>query len=348
MRTTATGWISVGRTITIRRTGTSTVSSSRSSRDIFRGVSRVTERLLITGATGFVGRCAAAHWRERRPDVEVWGTSDRPRTDDYAPERYRQLDLRDGDAMKALVKACRPTRVLHLASLIAGHDLEALLSVNVLGTDRLYEALASAELPNLRIVQVASAAMYGRIGVDELPITEKQPFRPVTAYAVSKVAQEYLAIAAGYAKGLSIVRARAFNMLGPGQPEHLVPMTFVRQVKSVADGDTDRIRVGLTSARRDFVDVRDAVAAFDLMLEKGTAGTAYNVASGTDVSVDEIIREVLDVAGVEARIEVDESRLRPVDVPVVRADITEARRELGWQPKVPLRRSLEDMWREVS
>lgn len=305
------------------------------------------ERLLITGATGFVGTAAARFWRDRRPDVEVWGTSERPGPGEFAPGRYRRVDIRDADAVRSLVDEVRPTQVLHLASLIAGNDLEAFLAVNVLGTDRLYEALAAVS-PGASVVQVASAAMYGRIHGDELPISEKQPLRPVTAYAVSKVAQEYLSVASGYSRELRIVRARAFNMLGPGQPEQLVPMTFVRQIRDVAEGRADRVRVGLTSARRDFVDVRDAVAAFALMFTQGAPGEAYNIASGRDVSVDEIIDGLFEIAGIRVELEVDQRRLRPVDVPVVRADITKARSELGWEPEIGLRSSLEDMWSEMT
>jgi nucleoside-diphosphate-sugar epimerase len=306
-----------------------------------------TERLLITGATGFVGTCAARLWAVAHPDVEVWGTSERPGPGAFASDRYRQVDLRNEGSVLALVSEVRPTKVLHLASLIAGADLEAFLSVNVLGTDRLYGAL-TAEAPDATVVQVASAAMYGRIGEGELPVTEEQPLRPVTAYAVSKIAQEYLSIAAGPARGLKVVRARAFNMLGPGQPDHLVPMTFVQQLRSVERGEASTIRVGLTSARRDFVDVRDAVLGFAELLERGEPGEAYNIASGRDVSVDEIIEELMDVAGVRAEIEVDAARLRPVDVPVVRADITKVRRAVGWEPATPLRDSLEAMWKETA
>ena len=306
------------------------------------------QRLLVTGATGFVGAAVVRHWREQHHDVEVWATSDRPPTDDLVPSRYRQVDLLDAAAVRELVETCRPAAVVHLASLIAGADLEAYLSVNVLGTARLYDALADADLHDLRIVQVGSAAMYGRLSQDELPITEEQPMRPVTAYAVSKVAQDYLAVAYGHSRNLRIMRARVFNLLGPGQPEHLVPMTFAMQLAAVREGVADRIKVGLTTARRDFVDVRDAAAAFDAMLGRGVPGSVYNVASGRDVSVDEIIGELVDVAGVDARVEVDESRLRPVDVPVVRADIGKAGRELGWSPTIPLRESLESMWEAAS
>ena len=305
------------------------------------------ERLLVTGVTGFVGSAVLRHWSERHPRTEVWGTSDRPCPKWCEPSHYRQLDLRDEDAVRALVSDCRPTSVIHLASVIAGADLETYLSVNVVGTATLYEALTGKGTERPLVVQVGSAAMYGRLRDDELPVTEDQPFRPVTDYAVSKVAQEFASVAAGYSGGLPIVRARVFNLLGPGQPEHLVPMTFVRQLAAVRDGEAGSIRAGLTTARRDFIDVRDASGAFDALLEKGEPGAAYNVASGTDVSVQEVIGMLMEVAGLEAQVVVDESRLRPVDVPTVRADISKIRGDTGWEPGIGLRRSLEDMWRET-
>ena len=306
------------------------------------------DRVLITGATGFVGSAVVQYWAEQRPDVEVWGTSDRPCPRWMSPSRYRQIDLRDAEAVLSLVDESRPTAVVHLASVIAGVDLETYLSVNVVGTDRLYGALAGVCDEPPRVVQIGSAAMYGRVSGDDLPIHEDQPFRPVTEYAVSKVAQEYVAIASGYSRGLPIVRARVFNLLGPGQPEHLVPMTFACQLAAVAEGSTESIRAGLITARRDFVDVRDAARAFDLLLGSGVPGEVYNVGSGSDASVEELIRILIEVSGVEARIDVDEDRLRPVDVPRVLADISKIHEATGWEPRVGLRRSLEDMWREVA
>ncbi len=305
------------------------------------------ERLLVTGATGFVGSAVMQLWAEQHPDIEVWGTSDRPCPRCCEPARYRQIDLLDAESVRALVRECRPSAVVHLASVIAGADLETYLSVNVVGTARLYEALAGAGVEPARVVQIGSAATYGRLSESELPITEEQPFRPVTDYAVSKVAQEYVSVAAGYSHKLPIVRARVFNLLGPGQPECLVPMTFVRQLAAVRDGNADTVKAGLTTARRDFVDVRDAARAFDLLIERGTAGAAYNVASGRDVSVQEVIEMLMEVAGVSAPLVVDEDRLRSVDVPRVQADTTRMRDEIGWEPRVELRRSLEDMWREM-
>ena len=304
-------------------------------------------RILVTGATGFVGLWTLRRLRDARPDAEVWATSERPDPGDLPAARYRQLDLRDETAVRGLVRDCRPTGVVHLASLIAGADLEAYLSVNVLGTGRLYDALAAEGPADLRIVQVGSAAMYGALKDDELPVREEQALRPVTPYAVSKVAQEYLATSAGLSQGLAIVRARIFNLLGPGQPPGLVPMTFIRQLADVRRGAAERLRVGLVTARRDFVDVRDAVRALDLLLSRGEVGLAYTVASGRDVSVQEIIDELLALTGIEAPVEVEASRLRPVDVPVVRADVSRIADAVGWEPEIGLRESLAAMWSET-
>lgn len=300
-------------------------------------------RYLVTGATGFVGRWvldAAAS----DGDSVVWATGAEPDPGDLRADGYRTVDFEDADAVSELVREARPTRVVHLASLIAGSDLERLLRVNAVGTENLYGALAALAEPELRIVQVGSAAMYGTVGEDELPIKEDQPFRPVTPYAVSKVAQEYVAMASGLSDGLSIVRARIFNLLGPGQPEHLVPATFVRQLRAVARGESDSLRVGWTEARRDFVDVRDAVSALLVLGERGVPGRAYNVASGRDVSIAEVIDELMRVSGVAAPVEVEERRLRSVDVPRVVADVSLIESDAGWRATTTLGESLRDTW----
>ena len=305
------------------------------------------DRVLVTGATGFVGAWTLRRLRDSHPVTELWATSERPDPGELVCDHYRLVDLRDRSAVRALVDECEPTGVVHLASLIGGADLDAYLDVNVVGTARLYGALSGAGLTDTRIVQVGSAAMYGLIGEGDLPIPEKQPLRPVTAYAVSKVAQEYVALSMSVGTGLPIVLARIFNLLGPGQPADLVPMTFVHQLARVRGGEADRLKVGLVTARRDFVDVRDAVAALDAILESGEAGSVYNVASGRDVSVREVIDELLSVAGIDVPVEVEEARLREHDVPVVRADISRIM-ELGWEPGIGLRESLESMWAEVT
>lgn len=305
------------------------------------------DRLLVTGATGFVGLWVLRHWRATHPEVEVWATSERPRPAEIPESTYRRVDLLDADAVGRLVRAVQPTAVIHLAGRIGHAALAELLAVNVVGTENLYAALAQGADESLRIIQASSSAIYGPVSEEELPITEDQPLRPVSPYAISKAAQDMLAEATFRTRGLGIIRARPFNMLGPGQPASLVPMTFIEQLASVRAGRADSLTVGNTSPRRDFVDVRDVVAAFDLLLEKGRPGRAYNVGTGRDASIQELIDALLELTGLDVPVAVDADRVRAVDVPRVCADVSRLVEETGFRPTVPLSRSLEAMWAEA-
>ena len=305
------------------------------------------DRVLVTGATGFVGAWILRRLREAHPEAEVWATSELPDPTGLGCAHYRRADLRNRDEVATLVGGCRPSFVIHLASLISGGSLEEYLAVNVIGTANLYRAVLEAA-PAARVLQIGSAAEYGLVRPDELPITEEQPLRPVTEYALSKVAQEHLAVVVGMSRGLSIVRARIFNLVGPGQPDHLVPATFVRQLIAVRDGRADTLKVGDVSARRDFVDVRDAVDALDTLLYRGEPGSVYNVGSGRDASVREIIDELMEISGVRPPVTVEATRMRPADVPVVRAHVSKMRDAFGWQTRISLPSSLAAMWTEAA
>jgi len=304
------------------------------------------DRLLVTGATGFVGAWVLRRLREAHPEAEVWATSDLPDPAGLGSVHYRRVDLRDRRDVSSLLGDCRPSHVVHLASLISGGSLEEYLAVNVVGTANLYRAVLEAA-PAARILQIGSAAEYGLVRPDELPITEEQPLRPVTEYALSKVAQEHLAVVAGKSRGLSVVRARIFNLIGPGQPDHLVPATFVRQLLAVRDGRADTLKVGDVSSRRDFIDVRDAVDALDTLLYRGEPGSVYNVGSGHDASVREIVEELMVISGLRPAVAVEVARMRPADVPVVRARVSKMRDAFGWQTRISLRSSLAAMWAEA-
>lgn len=302
-------------------------------------------RLLVTGATGFVGSAVLAHFRKAGGDLQLWATSERPRPKDIEADEYRRVDLRDAEAVRKLVSEARCTNVIHLAGLMGAASMADLLEVNVLATESLFRALAETRSADrVRIVQAGSAAAYGSVAPADLPVSERQPLRPLTPYALSKAAQDALAQAMWVTDRLHVVTARVFNTMGPGQGSDLVPMTFVRQLKEIQAGKADRLRVGDTSSRRDFVDVRDVASALDALLEKGEPGRAYNVASGRDTSIREIIDELLRLWGADVPLEVAEDRVRPVDVPCVRADVSRIAAETGWRAEISWRQSLADMW----
>lgn len=302
------------------------------------------DRLLVTGATGFVGRWTLRHWRLSHPDTQVWATSNQPDCPRELADEFRVLDLRDGEAVRDLVRVCHPTQVIHLGGLVGQAPLAEHLAVNVLGTENLYSALADLEQSvEMRAVQAGTAAIYGRVRVDELPVSERNPPRPLTAYAVSKAMQDFLAEAFWRTRGLNIIRTRIFNLLGPGQPERLVPATFIRQLKQRRDGEP--LKVGNLRARRDFVDVRDVARAFDQLLYKGRPEEAYNIASGTSVAVRDVLKALLEVSGlVHVTIEEESTRMRDNDVPDVYGDTTAIIADTGWRPRISLRESLMAMW----
>jgi GDP-4-dehydro-6-deoxy-D-mannose reductase len=234
--------------------------------------------------------------------------------------------------------------VIHLAGLVAEAPLAEHLAINVLGTENLYNALTEMDCyKDLRVIQAGTAAIYGQIEPKELPISEKNPFRPITAYAISKMAQDYLADKFWRTKGLGAIRARIFNLLGPGQPKHLVPVTFIRQLKAMRDGDS--LKVGNLATRRDFIDVRDLVLAFDRLLNHGRPGAAYNIASGKSIAIWDIVNELISMSRLsDISIKPEYVRMRKNDIPDIFADTTSIAEAVEWQPQISLSNSLEDMW----
>jgi len=303
-------------------------------------------RLLVTGATGFVGSWTLRHWHTVHPEVEVWATSNQPASIAELSYKFSVFDLCEGNAVREFVRACNPTQVIHLAGLVAHASLAEHLAVNVLGTENLYNALADIDdSQEIRVVQAGTAAIYGQVLPGELPISEKNPFRPLTAYAMSKMAQDYLADMLWRTRGLGVIRARIFNLFGPGQPRHLVPVTFIRQLKAMHEGDL--LKVGNLATRRDFVDVRDVVLAFDRLLTDGRPGEAYNIASGKSIAIWDIVNELISMSRLnDISIKPEYERIRKNDVPDVFGDITAIAETVGWQPQISLQESLDAMWKE--
>lgn len=303
-------------------------------------------RLLVTGATGFVGSWTLRYWHKVYPEVEVWAISNQSSSIAELSYKFSVFDIRDCKAVRKFVRVCNPTHVIHLAGLVADAPLAEHLSVNVLGTENLYNALADIDdSKKIRIVQAGTAAIYGQVVPGELPISEKNPFRPLTAYAISKMAQDYLADTLWRTRALGVIRARIFNLFGPGQPQHLVPVTFIRQLKAIHEGDV--LKVGNLATRRDFVDVRDVVLAFDRLLTDGRPGEAYNIASGKSIAIWDIVNELISMSRLNGiSIKPEYERIRKNDVPDVFGDITAIIKAVGWQPQISLRESLDAMWKE--
>jgi len=262
-----------------------------------------------------------------------------------------RVDLLDTDAVRAAVRDAAPEAVYHLAARAhvgeSWREPEAYLHDNAAMTLHLLEAVR-AEAPDCHVVVVGSSELYGPPA--SLPVDEAAPLRPQNPYAVSKASADLLAGFFGDAHGLRIVRARAFNHAGPGQEPIYAIASFARQIAAGIEAGEDPVRIvtGNPDARRDYTDVRDVVRAYRELAERAEPGV-YNVCSGRPASAAELLAALARATGVGVDHVVDPALRRANEVMEVRGSYERLRAATGWEPVIPLERTLADTvtwWRE--
>ncbi|MYL10356.1 MAG: NAD-dependent epimerase/dehydratase family protein [Acidimicrobiia bacterium] len=292
----------------------------------------VARRALVTGARGFVGTPLVDHLNACADDViEVDRVIGSP-------------PIEDAGAIAELIAETKPDAVYHLAGqsdvAASWSDPMGTFLVNADGTLNVVRACIDAGVE--RLLAVTSSDIYGMVSPDELPITEHAPLRPVNPYAASKAAAEMVCIQGFLGHGLGVIRARAFNHLGPGQSERFLAPALAARIARNELSRTSVVPVGNLSARRVFTDERDVVRAYRLLVIDGEPGEAYNVCSGRDVAVSEIAKILLDLAKFPMSLEQDDRLFRPVDLPVQRGDNAKLRATTGWAPEIDLTDTLTD------
>ncbi|HEU5086075.1 MAG TPA: GDP-mannose 4,6-dehydratase, partial [Roseiflexaceae bacterium] len=224
------------------------------------------------------------------------------------------------------------------------------LYINIFSELHLFEALLELK-QNPVVLITGSNEIYGQVRPDELPVGEQTPLRPVNPYAVSKAAQDLLAFQYHVAHKLRTIRLRPFNHIGPRQAESFVASAFAAQIARIEAGlQEPRLRVGNLAAERDFTDVRDIVQAYILAATHGEPGAAYNIGSGHAVSIRWLLDTLIGHSSAAIEVESDPARMRPADVPRVVCDARFFHEHTGWEPHIPLTRTLADIlnyWRGV-
>jgi len=316
----------------------------------------MTKKVLITGITGFAGSHLAEYALSK--GVEVYGSMRwRSKTENIEHIKGQinliECDMRDLSSVNALIEISKPDYIFHLAAQsfvhTSWHAPAETLSTNVLCQVNLFEAVRHKRIDP--IIQIAgSSEEYGLVYENEIPVKETNPLRPLSPYAVSKVAQDLLGYQYHKSFGLKIVRTRGFNHTGPRRGEVFVSSNFAKQIVEIEKGRNQGvIKVGNLEAKRDFTDVRDMVKGYWLSLEKGKPGEVYNICSGKAWTIREVLDILLSKSKVNAKVEQDPDRLRPSDVPILCGDSSKFSQETGWQPEIPFEKTLEDLlnyWRE--
>lgn len=328
--------------------------------------------VLITGITGFAGSHLADYILEHHKGVKVYGTIRyRSRTENIEHLRnsveFIECDLTDYVAVKRAIELSKPSRVFHLAANSYVPDSwkmpDQVMTNNVISQVNLLEVIRSSSVCTklkTRIQVAGSSEEYGLVKPNEVPIKESNVLRPLSVYAVSKLAQDFLGYQYYKSYGLRVVRTRAFNHTGPRRGELFVCSTFAKQIAEIEKQASSihedwfgkkspTIQVGNLDAVRDFTDVRDTVRAYWLVLEKGRAGEVYNIGSGRMITMKDMLDILLSLTNVPIVKTINVDRLRPSDVEVLVCDYSKLSAITGWTPEIEFKDTLEDLlnfWRK--
>jgi len=315
------------------------------------------KRVLITGITGMVGSHLAEYILKEQKNCQIFGTKRWRSSLANVAHLSGDINLIDCDLMDPtgcteLIKEVRPDYVFHLAAQSFVPDSwknpQVTLQGNVQMQLNLFESIRQIDIDP--VVQIAlSSEEYGKVYPDELPITEHNPLRPLSPYAVSKVTQDMLAYQYFASYGLKTMRTRAFNHEGPRRGEVFVTSNFAKQVAEIELGiKLPILSVGNLNAQRDWTDVRDVVRAYWLSTQHCTPGEIYVIASGVSRTIRDLVELLLSMSKSKIEIAVDPARMRPSDVEMLRGDPTKFKQATGWTQEYTFEQTIKDLldyWR---
>lgn len=305
---------------------------------------------LIIGAAGFVGSYLIKEMYAN--DMEIYATKLSHEKFENPNAKIYDLDIMDKDAVTALLFEIRPDYIFHLAAQssvgLAWKNPGLTVDVNIKGSINVMDSVREL-FYKPRVLLIGSGEEYGHIRPGETPISEENALRPGNIYAATKVCQNMIANIYAKAYDLNLMLVRAFNHIGPGQAPMFVVSDFCKQVAEIEKGLREPVMlVGNLAARRDFTDVRDVVRAYVSLIQQGIPGETYNVGSGQAREIREILNLIVSMSDAEITVEIDPNKIRPVDVPVIEADITKLNQLTGWRPQISIEQTIQetlDYWR---
>ncbi len=313
-------------------------------------------KAFITGIAGFAGRHLTGYLLDRGDEVtglEPEGCED---VDVLIKEHGIKIhigDIRDEKTLLDALRQSKPDIVFHLAAQssvrLSFENPQDTFSINIMGTLNLLETITRLDAPTKTLV-ITSSEIYGPLTPEECPVTEIHPLRPVNPYAVSKAAVDLLAYQYVKSYGQQVYIARAFSHSGPWQKTVGVLSDWAFQIAKIDLGiSPPTFKVGNINVNRDYTDVRDVIKAYVAIVDKGKPGEPYNVCSGIGYELGELLEKYRRFTRKKIKIEIDQSRMRPVDIPMLVGSNEKLRRDTGWSPAIDIDTTLKDIfdyWRE--
>ncbi|UOF91486.1 GDP-mannose 4,6-dehydratase [Fodinisporobacter ferrooxydans] len=310
------------------------------------------KKILVTGATGFVGK----HLIElllTKEDIMIWGTTHSSSPNKDMQVSWETLDLLNTNQVREMINKVKPDVIFHLAGQSnvrkSWEQKDDTFQINVIGTIHLLDAVKEF-CPEAIVLTVGSSEEYGFVKQENMPINETSVCNPMNPYGISKLSVALLSKQYYQSCGLNCIHVRPFNHIGPGQSLGFVTTDFAKQIVSIElELQENKLKVGNLEAHRDFTDVRDIVCAYWLLSQKGKSGEIYNVSVGKGIKISTIVKELAKRSNKEIQIIQDSKKFRPIDVPFYIGDCSKIERDCGWIPKISLSKTLDDImndWRQ--
>ncbi len=306
------------------------------------------KKALVTGAAGFVGSHLSEHLVAN--GIEVYGLIHPEHSAQNVKSIEEKIkiikcDIQEKKELENILGSQGFEYIFHLAAFSSPPQSflnpKETLENNIIGELNLLEILAKIE-SSAKILVVGSADEYGAPPKKYIPIDEETPLAPNSPYAVSKIAQDMLALQYHLRHKLNTIRVRPFNHIGPGQSKMFVVPAFASQIAKLEKTGGGEILVGNLNSWRDFTDVRDMVRAYLLALEKGNPGDVYNIGSGKAYKIADILKELISFSKVEIKVRQDPKLIRDTDVEKISCDFSKFKKQTGWYPKIPITKTLFD------
>ncbi len=307
------------------------------------------DKILITGAAGSCGSYMTEHLIRSYPEARIYPLA---RNAESLKKRYIQstptiypvyCDLSDWSATLQMVRDVQPTHIFHFASNANVHQsFEQPLSIlknNIFSSAHLFESLR-LQKSSARVLLCSTSEVYGQVRPDEVPISEKNAIRPASPYAVSKTTQDLLADVYFSAYGLSVIKSRMFTYINPRRA-NLFATAFALQVARIEAGQATELVHGNLESVRTHLDIRDAIEAYVLLMDKGVPGEVYNLGGEVPFTIGDFLTRLKSQARCEIRSREDATLLRPVDVTLQIPDVRKFYSLTGWKPRFNLSQSVE-------
>lgn len=310
------------------------------------------KKALIVGSAGFVGNYLIDHLYK---DLKwsIIATKMPNEIINYNNITIYNLNILNINEIFSLLLNEKPDYIFHLAAQssvsVSWQNPALTVDVNIKGCINIFDSIRKIPEYNPKILIIGSGEEYGHILPNETPVNENNNIRPGNIYAATKACQNMIGKIYANAYDMNIIMVRAFNHIGPKQSPIFVLSDFCKQVAEIEKGIKEPIiYVGNLEAKRDFTDVRDVVKAYSLLIQKGISGETYNIGSGAALSIKEILNKVLVLSNIDIKIYTDKTKFRPIDIPIIEADINKVNKLTGWKPNIDIETTIQetlDYWR---